>query len=42
VAATINASVGKRMALHYEQHRWIPNSCFGETQYFVTSVRVME
>ena len=42
VAAKINASVGKRMALHYEQHRWIPNSCFGETQYFVTAVRVME
>jgi hypothetical protein len=42
VAAKINASVGKRMALHYEQHRWIPSACFGETEYFVTDVRVME
>jgi hypothetical protein len=42
VAATINASVGKRVALHYEQHQWIPSSCFGETEYFVTNVRVME
>jgi len=42
VAAKINASVGKRMALHYEQHRWIPTSCFGETEYFVDEVRVME
>jgi hypothetical protein len=42
VAEQINGSVGKRMALHYEQHRWIFNSCFGETQYFVTAVRVME
>ena len=42
VAAKINASVGKRMALHYEQHRWIPSTCFGETEYFVTGVRMME
>jgi hypothetical protein len=42
VAAQINASVGKRMALHYEQHKWIPSSCFGDTEYFVTSVRVTE
>ena len=42
VAAKLNASVGKRMALHYEQHRWIPTSCFGETEYFVTDLRVTE
>jgi lysophospholipid acyltransferase (LPLAT)-like uncharacterized protein len=42
IAARINASVGKRVALHYQQHRWIPTSCFGETEYFVTDVRVTE
>jgi len=42
VAAKLNASVGKRMALHYEQHKWLPSSCFGETEYFVTAVRVTE
>jgi hypothetical protein len=42
VAAKVNASVGKRMALHYEQHKWIPTSCFGDTEYFVTDVRVTE
>ena len=42
VAAKVNASVGKRMALHYEQHKWIPSSCFGDTEYFVTDVRVTE
>ena len=42
VANQINTNVGKRMALHYEQHKWIPNSCFGDTGYFVTEVRVME
>jgi hypothetical protein len=42
VAAKLNANVGKRMALHYQQHKWIPSTCFGDTEYFVTDVRVME
>ena len=40
VAATLNVNIGKRMALHYEQHKWIPTSCFGETEYFVTAAQV--
>jgi hypothetical protein len=42
VVQKINANVGKRMALHYEQHKWIPTSCFGETEYFVDDARLME
>ena len=42
VAAQLNANVGKRLALHYQQHRWIPSSCFGETEYFVTDMRIAE
>lgn len=42
VADYINASLGKRVALGYEQHVGIPTTCFGETQYFVTAVRVVE
>jgi hypothetical protein len=42
VAAKINTSVGKRVALQYEQHKWVPSSCFGDTEYFVTDVRVTE
>jgi hypothetical protein len=42
VAAHVNTTVGKRVALHYEQHKWVPSSCFGETQYFVTDVRVIQ
>ena len=42
IAAKLNANVGKRLALHYEQHKWIPTSCFGDTEYFVTDVRVVE
>src|ERR1700758_3890335 len=41
-AAKVNASVGKRVALVYDQHKWIPSSCFGETEYFIKDVRVAE
>lgn len=40
VAAKINATVGRRVVLSYEEHRWIPISCFGDTGHFVTGVRV--
>jgi lysophospholipid acyltransferase (LPLAT)-like uncharacterized protein len=42
VAAKINGTLGRRVALHYEQHKWIPTSCFGETEYFITDVRVTD
>ena len=41
VAARINAAVGQRVALSYEQHRGIPSSCFGDTEYFITDVKVI-
>lgn len=41
-AKEIEAVVGKRVALHYEQHINVPSSCFGETEYFITSLRVIE
>jgi hypothetical protein len=42
VAAKLNSSLGKRVSLHYEQHRWVPSSCFGETEYFVTAMQLRE
>ena len=41
LSARINAAVGQRIALTYEQHKGIPTSCFGETEYFVTDVKVI-
>ena len=38
VAARLNESLGRRVRLHYEQHKFVPTSCFGETEYFVTDV----
>ena len=42
VAAKINANAGRRVALHYDQHRWVPSSCFGDTEYFVSDVTVAD
>jgi hypothetical protein len=39
VAQRINLMAGKRVVLIYKQHRFIPSSCFGETEYFVEDVR---
>lgn len=38
VAHVIEGLSGKRVTLHYEQHIYVPTSCFGETEYFVTRV----
>lgn len=42
VVQGINTSLGKRVVLHYREHRGVPTSCFGETMYYVDSVRVVE
>ncbi|HET7789792.1 MAG TPA: hypothetical protein VFK78_03270 [Gemmatimonadales bacterium] len=41
-AALVSASMGKRVALTYHQHKGVPTSCFGETEYFVTEVKAAE
>lgn len=38
VAKQINETIGQRVRLVYEQHKGVPSSCFGETEYFVTNV----
>ena len=42
IAAQLNQNLGKKMALHYEEHKGVPSSCFGETPYYVVKVRVLE
>ncbi|HAD03811.1 MAG TPA: hypothetical protein DEB35_01160 [Desulfuromonas sp.] len=42
VAAKINQNMGKKMAIHYEEHKGVPTSCFGETPYYVVDVRLLE
>ena len=38
IAHVIEQNAGKQVSLTYEQHRGVPTSCFGETEYFVTGV----
>jgi 3',5'-cyclic AMP phosphodiesterase CpdA len=42
VAQKINANLGKKVALKYEQHIGLPTSCFGETEYFVIDLLVLD
>jgi hypothetical protein len=39
IAHILEQNAGKQVSLKYEQHRGIPTSCFGDTEYFVTSVQ---
>lgn len=41
VADKINRQVGQRVALTYEEHRGLPTTCFGDTEYFVTDVKLV-
>ncbi len=38
VAKRINQLAGQRVALTYEQHKGLPGSCLGDTEYFITGV----
>ena len=42
IANEINRLNGRRVILYYEQHKGVPTSCFGDTEYFVTGVRQMK
>ena len=42
VVPRLNAAIGKRVVLHYDEHKGIPTTCFGHTPYFVDSVTLAE
>jgi hypothetical protein len=42
VAKRLNAAAGKRVVIIYEQHKGVPTACFGETEYFITDLRITE
>jgi hypothetical protein len=42
VAQQLTALQGRRVSITYEEHRFVPTSCFGETPYFVQSVRQID
>ena len=41
VAAHLTQTMGQRVSISYAQHRGIPTSCFGETEYYVTDAKAV-
>ena len=41
VAGLLQRAMGDRVTLAYEQHKGVPTSCFGETEYFVDSLKAI-
>jgi hypothetical protein len=42
IAQKVSAAAGKRVTLNYEQHKGLPSSCFGDTDYFVVDIKEIE
>ena len=42
VARQLMAATGKRVLLSYAQHKGVPGSCFGETEYFISRVQISQ
>jgi hypothetical protein len=41
-AAQVKSTLGKRVRVVYAQHKWIPTTCFGETEFFVAEASPVE
>ena len=41
-ARQINLAIGRRVLMYYQEHRGVPTSCFGDTSYFVDSIRIVQ
>jgi hypothetical protein len=41
IAAALNKYNGQRVVLNYDQHKGVPGTCFGDTEYYVTGVRAI-
>jgi hypothetical protein len=42
LARAIENNLGKQVSLTYEEHRGVPTSCFGDTEYYVTNMRMVK
>ncbi|MFT5643607.1 MAG: hypothetical protein ACI83P_001154 [Janthinobacterium sp.] len=42
LASQLMAATGSRVVLTYSQHRGVPTSCFGETEYFIDAIKVTQ
>ena len=42
IARQINAAMGKRVSLHYDEKVGLPTTCFGETRHWVNRITVVQ
>lgn len=42
VIPALRAAIGKRVVVHYTEHRGIPTACFGQTGYFADSIAAQQ
>ena len=42
IVGQLHAAVGQQVRLHYSEHRGLPTTCFGETDYFVDGLEVVD
>jgi hypothetical protein len=42
VIGKINSSLGKKVSVSYEQHKGVPTTCFGESEYFAVDAKALE
>jgi hypothetical protein len=42
IAEQLHAAVGQQVRLHYSEHRGLPTTCFGETDYFVERLEIVD
>ena len=41
-ATQLTQLMGSRVSLSYKEHRGVPGSCFGDTNYYVTGAKVVQ
>ncbi|MFL5394626.1 MAG: hypothetical protein ACJ79G_17485 [Myxococcales bacterium] len=42
IASQVNGTLGKRVRVIYAQHKFIPTSCFGDTEFFVAEAQPVD
>lgn len=42
IAKVLQSLSGRQVSLHYQQHKGVPSSCFGDSEYFVSGVRELK
>jgi len=42
IASQVNTTLGKRVRVIYAQHKFLPTSCFGDTEFFVAEAQPVD